>query len=222
MKTTVEGRVPALARYGAPGTKPKVKAQKIVPAAKASKVELPVVEHAREDSGGPPNKVGGKRSLLIGVVVLLLLSGAGTAGWYFFGGDLLAELKQDEPAAANGETPAAEAKPAKSEPLLKPEFVSLDPFTVNLAEENGDHFLQAAIVFQVKDEQAANTLKLYLPIVRSRILLLLSSKHPSELVQASGKKTLAEQLMTEARAAIPGNDADRDILNCYFSSFVIQ
>ena len=37
----------------------------------------------------------------------------------------------------------------------KPTFVNLDTFTVNLAEESGDHYLQVGIVYQVADDKDA-------------------------------------------------------------------
>lgn len=176
--------------------KPNVKAVKTEPA-KGQKPE--------GDAEAPPPKKGLGKTLMIVAVVLLILGAAG-GGWYFFVGRN----------AANAE---AAAKP---EPPPKPVFLALDPFTVNLVEDSGDHYLQAAIVFQVKDEHTGEGIKVYMPILRDRILRLLSSKKPSELTPLEGKQKLTEQIMAEARASLPGDTPDKGLINTYFSSFVIQ
>jgi hypothetical protein len=47
---------------------------------------------------------------------------------------------------------------------------------VNLQQETGDQYLQVAMTLQVQDGQTAEALKLYMPQVRSRLLMVLSSK----------------------------------------------
>jgi len=144
-----------------------------------------------------------KSKLLLVLVLLFLLLGAGGgAAWWFLGRSHDAEPKQ--------------------EAVRPPVFHNLDPFTVNLAEENGDHYLQVSIVFQVADEKAVDQVKTYLPVIRNRILLLLSAKRPSELSTAEGKQKLVEELVGAARASIPGTAPDRGITGAFLGAFVIQ
>jgi flagellar FliL protein len=199
-----------------------VKAQKVAPPAKGTKVELAVVEKEGAE-GAPPRKKRGKW-LWIALLALLVLGGGGGGTWYY-----LTTLQKDGDTPAAGESTAGDATPAEAKaaeakpgPPPKPLFVNLDPFTVNLVEENGDHYLQTAIVLQVTDEHASEAIKLYMPIIRNRYLLLLSSKRPSELMPVEGKQKLAEQLLTEARGSLPGESADKGIVNGFFASFVIQ
>jgi len=110
-------------------------------------------------------------------------------------------------------------KVAKAKP---PGFHTLDPFTVNLAEENGDHYLQVAVVYELSDDKAVDKVKTYLPVIRNRILLLLSAKRPSELATAEGKQKLVDELVTAARASIPGTTPDRGITGAFLGAFVIQ
>ena len=147
---------------------------------------------------------GKKKSKLLPMLAVLLVLGAagGGAAWWFLG------------RAHEAEPKAAVAKP--------PLFHNLDPFTVNLAEENGDHYLQVSIVFQVADEKAVDQVKTYLPVIRNRILLLLSSKHPSELSTPEGKQKLVDELVAAARASIPGTTPDRGITGAFLGAFVIQ
>jgi len=146
-----------------------------------------------------------KKSKLVPIVLvlLLLLAGGGGAAWWFLG---------------RGHD-AAEAKPAAIKP---PVFHTLEPFTVNLAEENGDHYLQVAVVFELGDDKAVEKVKTYLPIIRNRILLLLSAKRPSELSGAEGKQKLVGELVGAARESIPGDTPNRGITGAYLGAFVIQ
>ena len=167
-----------------------------------------------------------KSKLMLALVLLLVLGGAGGgAAWWFV-----------------GRAHEAEAKPAAIKP---PVFHTLEPFTVNLAEENGDHYLQLSVVYQVADDKAVDHVKVYLPVIRNRILLLLSAKRPSELQTAEGKQSerqriaiavdehgvvsgmvtfedLVEELVGAARASIPGTDPDRGITGAFLGAFVIQ
>lgn len=153
-------------------------------------------------AGAAPAK---KKSGLMLIIVLLavLAVGGGGAYWWFAG------------RAHEG----AEAKPAVVKP---PVFHTLEPFTVNLAEENGDHYLQVAVVFELADDKAVEKVKTYLPVIRNRILLLLSAKHPSELATADGKKALVAELVTAARDSMPGDTPERGVTGAYLGAFVIQ
>jgi flagellar FliL protein len=146
-----------------------------------------------------------KKSLLLPILLGLLVAGGagGGAAWWFLG----------------RAHPAAEPKVAVVKP---PMFHTLEPFTVNLAEENGDHYLQVSVVYQVTDEKAVEQVKTYLPVIRNRILLLLSAKHPSELNSASGKVKLVSELVAAARESIPGTTPERGIMGAYLGAFVIQ
>jgi flagellar FliL protein len=156
---------------------------------------------AAEAGAAAPKK---KSKLMLVLLMVVLLAGAGGgAAWWFMG-------RQH----ADAETKPAAAKP--------PVFHTLDPFTVNLAEENGDHYLQLSVVYQVADDKAVDAVKTYLPVIRNRILLLLSAKRPSELTTPEGKQKLVEELVTAARASIPGTADDRGITGAFLGAFVIQ
>jgi flagellar FliL protein len=142
-----------------------------------------------------------RKWLLVAIALVGVLAIGGGAAWYF--------LASHAPA----ETKAAAPKP--------PVFVPLDAFTVNLAEENGDHYLQIGIVYQVSDEKIVDTMKQYMPVLRNRILLLLSSKKPSDLASVDGKRKLVDELVAAVRDAMP-LPAGEDVRGALLSSFVIQ
>lgn len=150
----------------------------------------------------PIKKKRSKLPVIAGVLLLLLLAGGGAA-WHLLHG------------APDG---AAES----SKPTAKPLFVSLEPFTVNLAEEDGDHYLQIGIVYQVTDDKIGDVMKLHMPILRNRLLLLLSAKKPTELSTAEGKKKLVDELVVAARESLPGTSEDKGVTTALLASLVIQ
>lgn len=159
-------------------------------------VEAPVVKKSKK-----------KLFLLIGAV-LVLLGGGGGATWYFVGG---------EPAK-----PGDPAKAHKAEPAKAPVFLVMDPFTVNLTTEGGEQFLQVSFTLQVDDNEQAETIKLYMPQVRSRLLLLLSSKRASEISSVDGKKKLSDEIIAQVKMPFTPKGPPQGVSNVFFTSFVIQ
>lgn len=166
--------------------------------AKPSPKHAPAAESAPVSQPVKKKKSGLTKWLLLSV----LLAGAGAAAWYF----LL-------------EPPAAEAKSVLPKP---PVFVTLEPFTVNLLPEEGDKYLQVALVIKVADNEAVDAIKLYMPEVRNRILLLLSSKQASELITIEGKQKLSEEIVAETRRPVAVLVPQEKVVNVFFTSFVIQ
>ena len=156
----------------------------------------------RVDAEPPPKKKSKLRLIVVAVSLVLVLGGGG--GWYFL------HAKSD----AAPEEKAASRKP--------PVFVSLDPFVVNLIQENGDHYLQIGLVYQMADDKAVERLKSFMPVIRNRILMLLSSKRPSDIATPEGKQKLVEELVAAARESVPGPTPERGIESAMLSAMVIQ
>ena len=98
----------------------------------------------------------------------------------------------------------------------------MEPFTVNLQQEGSDQFLQISMTIQVSDEKQVEEIKLYMPQVRSRILLLLSGKKASEVNTAEGKKKLADEIIAQIKQPFVAGGKPQDVSNVFFTSFVIQ
>lgn len=140
----------------------------------------------------PPSATAPKKGkgLMIAVIVLVvvLVAAAGGAAWY---------LMKPKPETAGSPKPVEKPKPAV--------FVPLETFTVNLQPEGGDHFLQTTFSLKVMDASVEQAIKQVMPEIRSRLLLLLSSKKPSELKSTEGKQMLANQIAAEINRVLnPG------------------
>ena len=107
------------------------------------------------------------------------------------------------------------------EPVQKgpPTFVIMEPIVMNVADSR---YLQVGITYQTTDAKAADNMKQYLPIIKSRILLLLSSKSLEELSTLNGKQLLADELLSLARDTVKYKFVNRGIIDVHFANFVIQ
>ena len=156
-----------------------------------------------------------KSWLLILAVVIVLLGGIGAAAWYFW-------PEQDPVVPKKPETgkTAVAAKVAPSKPRT---FVPLEPFTVNLQREDSQAlYLQIGLSLKLTDEKLVDPIKLAMPEIRSRILVLLMGKTASELGTPEGKKVLAEQLAREVILSAPGVVTAPALEAVLFTSFLIQ
>lgn len=188
-------------------------------------VPKPPAKGAPQEAPPPPAaaKKSGMKMVVIALVVLLLLGGGGGAAWYFMGSHEApaAEGEAGEGgAAASAPKAAAKGKEASAAPV----FMVIEPFTVNLQPDGAatEQFLQVAFSLQVSNQQEVDLLKLYMPQVRSRLLLLLSGKKASEINTPEGKKKLADEIVAQVKLPFSKGVAAEQVSNVFFTSFVIQ
>ena len=162
----------------------------------------------------------GKKGLIIIIAVLVLVLAGGGVGAYIY-------MKKSAAAEEHG----GDKKGAKKKADKKhgpPQFAPLDPFTVNLADPGREHYLQIGLTYEVAAADVADALKAQMPLIRSRVLLLLTSRTADELASPAGKAKLATELVALARAALANSEApgaqneENGINDVHFSSFIIQ
>jgi len=97
---------------------------------------------AKSDAAEGEAPKGGKKKLIIIIVVaVLVLAIGGGAAFFMLNKKKHAEGEDGEDDSAHHEPPKIKVDPSKP-----PVFVPLEQFTVNLAPEDGEHFLQATMV----------------------------------------------------------------------------
>lgn len=148
--------------------------------------------------------------MIIIIAVVLLAAIGGGAAWFMMRGG-------DEAHAEGGAKKAH--KPAKNVP---PEYVQLESFTVNLQPENGDQYLQVQLTLQVAGSEQAELFKANMAKVRSRVLLLLSSKKASEINTVEGKNKLAEEIVETLKKPFVDKGEEQEVSEVLFTSFIIQ
>ena len=147
-----------------------------------------------------------KKKLIIIIAAVVLLAGVGGGAWFFMhknAADPKKEVKHDEPAHA-------------------PVFVTLDTFTVNLQPDPEEKFLQLEISLQVASPEEAELLKVQMPAVRNRLLMLLTSKSASDISTSEGKKQLSDEIIAEVKKPFSAGAKPQEISGVFFTSFVIQ
>ena len=184
-----------------------------------------------EGAEGEAPAKGGKKKMIIIIVAVLILAIAGGAAFMLMGKKKHAADGED----AEEEAPAQhEPAKVKVDPAHPPVFVQLEQFTVNLAPEEGEHFLQSTMVLRVADAKVGDSLKLYMPELKHRIIMLLSAKKPSDLVSAEGREALADEIKEEANDVLgyapnPKKknkrnrpEDDGPVLAVLFNQFIVQ
>jgi flagellar FliL protein len=180
-----------------------------------------------EAEGEEAPKKGGKKMLIIVLVLVLLLVVAG--------GAVAVLLLKKNQAGDEADSHAKAAEPAQIKVDLShpPTFVTLDPFTVNLAPSEGEHFLQVVMVLKVVDQTVADQMKAYMPEIRHEVNLVLSSKLPSEVATVAGREDLAIESMERINYVL-GFEKPRDdrrgrgaapwgpVISVLFNSFIVQ
>lgn len=172
------------------------------------KAPAPAAEAAAEPAAPPARK---KSRLLLPLLVLALASATVAGGW--FGG------LRSHPAFAFEMKPAMASADGKKKTQT---FVSLELFTVNLQDPDRERFLQLGVVLEANDSEVADAVKRKLPIIRSQILLLLSSKRSADLQGADAKQKLAGEIIVRARVPLESDAPDKGIEQVHFSQFIIQ
>jgi len=157
------------------------------------------------DTATPPATKGGKsKLLLIAIGALVVLGGGGAAAFYVM---------------------RAPAQPGHTAPVVEqvsePGLLSLEPFTVNLADPGGSRFLRLSVRLVVgspEEAEKAQKNSVLLVRVRSSILELLAQQTADSLVTPEGKTALKAAIAEHVKTILEGTKVT-DVL---FSDFVVQ
>lgn len=143
-----------------------------------------------------------KKMLIIGIVVALIAIGGGVAAYL---------MMQHKP----------KHEEAKEEAKVSV-FLPLETFTVNLQADPDEQYLQVEMTLQVSEEKDTEIIKLHMPELRNRILLLLSSKKSSEIASMEGKQMLSNEIIKQVKLPFSGSKNTQKLTGVFFTSFVIQ
>jgi flagellar FliL protein len=198
----------------------------------ASKPEAAEADAAAKPAGNSKKKL----IMIVGAVLVLALGG---------GGAFLYISKQRAAAAAAAEEegggaaePAAHAPAAHGAAKAPPVYLPMDNMVVNLADAGGERVAQVGITLEVQDAKASDTVKAFMPTIRSGVLMLLSQRTAEELLSAEGKQKLIEDILREASVPFGGGEPEPEpvpgkkvrkkapvaypVVGVLFSSLIVQ
>ncbi len=182
---------------------------------------------AKQEEPAPKAKSSKKFLIIILAVVLLVVILGGAAAV------LLLKKKGDQD-EGEGEVKKHAAKTAKHD--VAPVFVRLEPFTVKLQpdpEKQQEQYLQLVPELRVLDAPVADKIKLYMPEIRHKMLLMLSSKKAVELSTPQGVDKLSIDLRNQVNVIVDGEQktappadgkprSEDSVQSVLFTSFIIQ
>lgn len=172
-----------------------------------------------------------KKLLLLAAigVVLLLVAGGGT--WFAL--RLLSSDKTTPAEVKAAESAPAEAtkngKPAKDAATKeKPEhkvalYDVLDkPFLANYEVAGKQHYLQLSLAVMARDEEAINAANTHMPLLRNRIVMLLSGEVFEQLQTDDGRVQLQKKLLAAMQEILKKETGKPQIEQVFFTNLVMQ
>ena len=94
--------------------------------------------------------------------------------------------RKSTPTAKTRKKNPSRAAEDQGRPLQTPGFRAAGAIHRQSLPDEGEHFLQSTMVLRVADAHVGDSLKLYMPELKHRIIMLLSSKKPSTLATVEG------------------------------------
>jgi len=135
--------------------------------------------------------------LTLGLITLICIGG-GVGGWMWYSAKMKKEAEEKERAL---ESRLNDQKRAKINSTA-PTFVKLDPFTVKLPSNAGEHYLQVEMFLRVSEGKVDGKIKEFLPIVQDRIKTVLSLRSMEQLATAESKETLGREIALVVNSVI--------------------
>ena len=124
-------------------------------------------------------------------------------------------IERSSPARTNRPSAALEDSRRLSEiGILYP----LDTFTVNLKSDAGRRYLKATISLELSGEELSLELDAKAPVIRDRVIRILTSKTLEEISSKKGKQKVSDQIIDTLNAIV----SDGTVQGIYFTEFVIQ
>jgi flagellar FliL protein len=197
----------------------------------ATKPEAAEVNAAAKPAGNSKKKL----IMIVGAVLVLALGGGAFLYVSKQRAAAAAAAEEDGGAAVEHATHAPAAHGAEKTP---PVYLPMDNMVVNLADAGGERVAQIGITLEVQDAKASDSVKAYMPTIRSGVLMLLSQRSAEELLSAQGKQKLIEDILREASVPFGGGEPEPEpapgkkvrkkapvaypVVGVLFSSLIIQ
>ncbi|WP_322048734.1 flagellar basal body-associated protein FliL [Paraburkholderia sp. J67] len=162
---------------------------------------------ANQQPAPQASKPGPLKRILLIVIIAIIAAGAAGAGVWFF---------MSRHAAS---APTASAPP----PPAVPVYYALEPMTVNLQSDDGEtHYLRIGLTLKLDSQATQDALVARMPEIRSRVLLALSNKNPSDLAPLDGKRALAGELAKLIAQPSDPRAEPAKVEDVLFTEFVVQ
>ncbi|WPC06606.1 flagellar basal body-associated protein FliL [Pseudomonas benzenivorans] len=167
-----------------------------------------------QDAAGGDAKPAGKLKLIILIVVALLLAvGLSVGGTWF----LLS--KGDAQVEAEAQAPTEPAAPVK----LPAIYEELTPaFVVNFDYKGRPRYMQVSVALMARDKTALDALKVHMPVLRNRLVMLFSSQDFETLATPVGMEMLRQQATSSVQELAQKETGTLAVEQVLFTNLVLQ
>jgi flagellar protein FliL len=182
-----------------------------------------MAEEESTEESAPEEKKSNKMLIIIIIVVLVLIIIIGAVvAVLLSGGDdeqmqnapQAREKSVSKPKRIGSSATMDDSRQLSEIGILYP----LDTFTVNLKSDAGRRYLKVTMSLELEGPELSLELDAKSPVLRDRIIRILTSKTLEEISSKKGKAKVSQQIMDTLNAMI----SDGTIRGIYFTEFVIQ
>jgi len=181
-------------------------------------------EETKEEESAPKEKKSSNMLMIIIIVILILIIIIGAVVAILL-------MSGDEEDVTQNTAPQAKERQVSNKPRTSSTILDdtrplseigvlypLDTFTVNLKSDSGRRYLKVTMSLELDGEELSLELDAKSPVLRDRIIRILSSKTLEEISSKKGKQKVSQQIMDTLNSMI----TDGQIKGIYFTEFVIQ
>jgi len=174
----------------------------------------------KEAAPAPANaeaKPAGKMKLIIIIVIAVLLAvGLSVGGTWFF---LNKKDAGAEEAKAKAEASAEPAVPVKQAAI----YEELSPaFVVNFNHQGRARYMQVSVALMTRDQVALDALKVHMPVLRNRLVMLFSGQDFASLITPVGKEMLRQQATASVQELAEKETGKVTVEQVLFTNLVLQ
>lgn len=193
----------------------------------AKKGEPEEVKEDDEEAGAKAVEAAARKKKLmllaiVGVVLLLVAGGGTWLALRLLSGDKTppAETKVEAAAPAAPEKDEKNAqKPAHKQAM----YEVLDPaFLANYQVAGRSHYLQVSLAVMARDQGAIDAVSAHMPLLRNRIVILLSGEVFEQLQTDEGRAQLQQKLLAALQEILKKETGKPQIEQIFFINFVMQ
>lgn len=98
-------------------------------------------------------------------------------------------------------------------------YESLAPFTVNLV--GLQQMLQVTFTLKLAKTEAGEKVKMHMPAIRHKMILLMSVKTPEQILSSEGKLALIEEIKAAVNKVLDVNETE-GVSDVLFNSIIVQ
>lgn len=162
-------------------------------------------------------KPAGKMKLIIIIVIAVLLAvGLSVGATLFF-------LGKDDDGADKAKAEAAAAAASAAPVKLPAIYEELAPaFVVNFNHQGRARYMQVSVALMTRDQAALDALKVHMPVLRNRLVMLFSGQDFATLITPVGKEMLRQQATASVQELEQKEIGKVSVEQVLFTNLVLQ